>query len=152
MLPLILTDPQGMTALISRMKDDEASLGDVLAILCFMSLEQGPAYLRTALQTLDLHGPLALEAFRKQGPEGFALVKLYGPILETLGDGIPLDQALIVVRVNASYIDELQKSHRPETVAAHIRHAAAAGLTEMAAGSPDALRLIVDYGQTGERP
>ena len=78
------------------MKGDEASLGDALAVLCFMSLEQGPAYLRTALQTLDLHGPLALEAFRKQGPEGFALVRLYGPILETLGDAIPLDQALIL--------------------------------------------------------
>ncbi len=150
-LPLILADPQGMNALINRMKNDEAALGDALAILCFMSLEQGPADLRRVLQTLELNGPLALEAFRKQGPEGYALVTLYGPILEALGDAIPLDQALIVVRVNASYIDELQKSHRPETVAGHIRHAAAAGLTELAAGSADALRLIVEFGQTGER-
>ncbi len=150
-LPLILADPQGMNALINRLKNDGAALGDALAILCFMNLEQGPADLRRALQTLELNGPLALEAFRKQGPEGFALVTLYGPILEALGDAIPLDQALIVVRVNASYVDELQQSHRPETVAGHIRHAAAAGLTELAAGSADALRLIVEFGQTGER-
>jgi hypothetical protein len=150
-LPLILADPPGMSALIDRMKNDESALADALAVLCFMSLEQGPGDLRSALQTLELHGPLALEAFRKQGPEGFALVKLYGSTLEALGDAIPLDQALIVVRVNAPYIDELQQSHRPETVAGHIRHAAAAGLTELAAGSPDSLRLIVEFGQTGER-
>jgi hypothetical protein len=150
-LPLILADPQGMSALVDGMKNDEPALADALAVLCFMSLEQGPADLKSAMQTLELHGPLALEAFRKQGPEGFALVKLYGPILEALGDAIPLDQALILVRVNAPYIDELQQSHRPETVAGHIRHVAAAGLTEPAAGSPDALRLIVEYGQTGER-
>ena len=151
MLPLILADPNGLSGLIDRMKGDERALGDALAILCFMSLEQGPADLQSALQTLDLHGPLALDAFRKQGPEGFALVKLYGTTLEALGDAIPLDQALILVRVNAPYIDELQQSHRPETVAGHIRHAAAAGLTELASGSPDALRLIVEFGLTGER-
>ena len=143
--------PPGMCDLIDRMRNDERALGDALAILCFMSLEQGPADLHSALQTLDLHGPLALDAFRKQGPEGFALVKLYGPTLEALGDAIPLDQALILVRVNGAYIDELLRSHRSETVAGHIRHAAAAGLTEVACGSPEALRLIVEYGQTGEQ-
>ncbi len=150
-LPLVLADPQGMSGLIARMRGDEQALGDALAVLCFMSLEQGPADLQSALQTLDLHGALALEAFRKQGPEGFALVRLYGPTLEALGDSVPLDQALIVLRVNAAYIDELLHSHRPETVAGHIRHAAAAGLTELVAGSPDALRLIVEYGRNGER-
>ncbi len=150
-LPLILADPQGMSELIHRMKNDESALGDSLAVLCFMSLEQGPADLESALQTLELHGPLALDAFRKQGPDGFALVKLYGQILDALEDTIPLDQALILVRVNAPYIDELLQSHRPETVAGHIRHAAAAGLTELASGSQDALRLIVEFGQAGER-
>ncbi len=150
-LPLILADPGGMSDLIDRLKNDEHALGDSLAVLCFMSLEQGPADLKSGLETLEQHGPLALDAFRKQGPEGFALVKLYGPILDALEDAIPLDQALILVRVNAPYIDELLQSHRPETVAAHIRHAAAAGLTEPASGSPDALRLIVEYGDAGER-
>ena len=72
-----------------------------------MSLEQGPGDLKRALQTLARHERLALDAFRKQGPDGFALVSLYGPILEALGDAVPLDQALIVIRVNAPYIDEL---------------------------------------------
>ncbi len=150
-LPLILADPGGMSDLIDRVKNDESALADSLAVLCFMSLEQGPGDLKSGLETLEQHGPLALDAFRKQGPEGFALVKLYGPILEALEDAIPLDQALILVRVNALYIDELLHSHRPETVAAHIRHSAAAGLTEPASGSPDALRLIVEYGEGGER-
>ncbi len=150
-LPLILADPQGMSDLIDRLKSDEAALGDSLAVLCFLSLEQGPGDLKAGLQTLEAHGPLALDAFRKQGPEGFALVKLYGPILDALEDAIPLDQALILVRVNGPYIDEQLQSHRPETVAGHIRHAAAAGLTELASGSQDALRLIVEFGQAGER-
>jgi hypothetical protein len=150
-LPLILADPGGMSDLIDRLKNDERALGDSLAVLCFISLEQGPAELKSGLQTLEHHGPLALDAFRKQGPEGFALVKLYWPILDALEDAIPLDQALILVRVNATYIDELLQSHRPETVAAHVRHAAAAGLTEPASGSPDALWLIVEYGARGER-
>ena len=80
---------------------------DALAVLCFMSLEHGPGDLQRALQTLELHERLALDAFRKQGPDGFALVSLYGPILEALGDAVPLDQALIVIRVNAPYIDRI---------------------------------------------
>ena len=35
-------------------------------------------------------------------------------------------------------------------VAGHIRHAAAAGLIESLGGSPDALRLIVEFGRNGE--
>ncbi len=42
-------------------------------------------------------------------------------------------------------------THRPETVAGHLRHVAAAGLTESAGGSSNALRLIVEYGGPGER-
>ena len=78
-------------------------------------------------------------------------MKMYGPTLEALGEAIPLDEALILVHVNSSYIDELLQTHRSETVAGHIRHAAASGLTELACGSPQALRLIVEYGQIGER-
>ena len=150
MLPLILADAKGMCRLVDRMKRDEHSLDDALAVLCFMSLEDGPENLARALQTLALHEGLAIDAFRKQGPEGFALVSLYGPIFEALGDAVPLDQSLIVIRVNAPYIDELLLTHRSETVAAHIRHAAAAGLIEPLGGSPEALRLIVEFGHSGE--
>ena len=64
----------------------------MLAVLCFVSLERGSSDLRSALRTFEHHGPLALEAFRRHGLEGFALVSLYGPILEAMGNALPLDQ------------------------------------------------------------
>jgi len=150
-LPLILADPPAMTHLIERMAGDEEALGQVLAVLSFISLEKGSSDLRSALRTFDHHRPIALEACRRHGLEGFALVSLYGPVLEALGDALPLDQSLILLRVNADYIDELLQTHRPETVAGHLRHVAAAGLTAAVGGSPQALRLVVEYGEPGER-
>jgi hypothetical protein len=150
-LPLILADPVGMTQFVDRLSGDEKVLSDMLAVLCFVSLERGSSDLRSAIRTFDNHGPLALEAFRRLGPEGFALVSLYGPILEIMGNALPLDQSLILLRVNADFIDELLKTHRPETIAGHLRHVAAAGLTEAVGGSPDAMRLAVEYGAPGER-
>src|SRR6185312_6048502 len=94
-LPLILAEPQGMTALIDRLHDDRAALESALTVLGFVSLERGASDLRSALRTFEHFGPLALEAFRLQGLEGFALVSLYGPVFEALGDALPLDQALI---------------------------------------------------------
>jgi hypothetical protein len=151
MLPLILTDPVGIAQFMERLAGDEKRLADMLAVLSFVSLEHGPSDLQVALQTFELHGSLALEAFRRHGLEGFALVRLYGPVLEAVGNSLPLDQSLILLRVNADYVDELLKTHRPETVAGHLRHVSAAGLTEMAGGSSNALRLVVEYGGPGER-
>jgi hypothetical protein len=71
--------------------------------------------------------------------------------LEALADAMPLDQSLILLRVNADTIDELLRTHRPETVAGHLRHVAAAGLTEAVGGSPNAFRLVVEQGEPGER-
>jgi len=150
-LPLILADPPGVAELIQRMAGDEPALGDVLAVLNFISLENGSSDLRSALRTFDQHGPIALEAVRLHGLEGFALVRLYGPVLEALGDALPLDQSLILLRVNADYVDELLQTHRPETVAGHLRHVAAVGLVEATGGSPHALRLVVEQGEPGER-
>jgi len=150
-LPLILADPPAVTHLIEGMAGDEGALGEVLAVLSFISLERGPGDLRSALQTFDHHGPIALEACRRHGLEGFALVSLYGPILDALGDALPLDQSLILLRVNADYIDELLQTHRPETVAGHLRHVLAAGLIAEVGGSPQALRLVIEYGDAGER-
>jgi hypothetical protein len=150
-LPLILAEPQGMTALIERMQNDRAALGDVLTVLGFISLERGASDLRSALRTFEHYGPLAREAFRRQGLEGFALVSLYGPVLEALGDALPLEQALILAWVNADYLDELLQTHQPETVAKHLRHVAAAGLVEAAGSSTQGLRLIVEQGDAGER-
>jgi hypothetical protein len=150
-LPLILAEPQGVTALIERMADDPAALADVLAVLSFISLEPGSSDLRSALRTFDHHPTIALEAFRRQGLEGFALVSLYGPVLEAVGTALPLEQALILARVNADYLDELLRTHQSETVAGHLRHVAAAGLVEAVGGSPNALRLVVEQGEAGER-
>src|SRR5262249_30232882 len=149
--PLILAEPAGMTSLIQRMARDEVALGEMLAVLSFISLEQGPDALRSGLRTLDRHGPIALEACRRHGLEGFALVSLYGDVLESVGDSLPLDQSLVLLHVNSEYIDELLQTHRPETVAGHLRHVAAAGLTAAAGGSTHALQLIVEYGESGER-
>ena len=94
---------------------------------------------------------MALEAFRRQGLEGFALVSLYGPVLEAVGDALPMEQALILAWVNADYLDELLRTHRPETVAGYLRHVAAAGLVESVGGSTQALQLVVEQGEAGER-
>jgi hypothetical protein len=143
-LPLILADAPGITAMIERMSGDPAALGDA-------SLEHGASDLRSALRTLDHHGPIALESFRLRGLEGFALVSLYGPVIESVGGAMPLEQTLILARVNADYLDELLLTHEPETVARHLRHVAATGLVEAVGGSPQALRLVVEQGESGER-
>ena len=150
-LPLLLTDPVGVTELVTRWSGDPADLDDALALLSFISLEPGEADLHSAIRTLDDHGTLALEAFRVQGLDGFALVKLYGPVLDALGRSLPLDKALILLRVNASYVDDLLKTHQPEIVAGHLRHVAAVGLVDQVGSRPDALRLVVEFGERGER-
>ncbi|MBV8605940.1 MAG: hypothetical protein JO034_00565 [Singulisphaera sp.] len=150
-LPLVLADPVGVTELIERWSDDPRDLADALVILDLISLDRGAADLRVALRALDDHGPLALEAFRLQGLDGFALVSLHGPVLDALGGALPLDQSLILLRVNADYVDELLQTHGPETVAGHLRHIAAAGLVDAVGGSPNALRLVVEHGARGER-
>ncbi len=150
-LPLLLTDPVGVTELVTKWSGDPGDLEDSLGLLSFMSLEAGAADLRSAIRTLDDHGSLALEAFRVQGLDGFALVKMYGPVLDAVGRALPLDQALILLRVNGDYVDDLLKTHQPETVAGYLRHVAAAGLVEPVASSPDGLRLVVEFGDRGER-
>jgi hypothetical protein len=150
-LPLLLADPIGVAELVERWAGDPKDLADAFIVLTFVTLEHGAADLRVALRTLDDNGPLALEAFRQQGLDGFALVALYGPVLEALGNALPLDQALILLRVNADYVNELLQSHRPETVAEHLRHIAAVGLVEPVGGSRNALRLVVEQGDRGEQ-
>jgi hypothetical protein len=150
-LPLLLAEPEGVAGLVEHWSGEPKDLEDALALLGFISLESGSADLRAALRTLDTQGPLALAAFRVQGLDGFALVTLYGPVLQELGRAMLLDQSLILLRVNAGYIDELLRTHRVATVADHLRHVAAARLIEAVGGSPNALRLVVEHGERGER-
>jgi len=150
-LPLLLTEPEGVASLVDRWTGEPSDLTDALALLGFISLEPGAADLRAALRTLDTQGPLALAAFRVQGLDGFAIASLYGPVLQELGQAMPLDKSLILLRVNSDYIDELLRTHRPETIAGHLRHVDAARLVEAVGGSPNALRLVVEHGPLGER-
>ncbi len=150
-LPLILAEPEGVCDLIRQLEDEPERLNEALVVLDFLSLEHGADDLRRALSTLDRHGPLALDAFRRFGPEGFALVTLYGPLLQALGDAMPLDQALILLRVNTDDVDALLQTRTPEALAANLRHVAAAGLIEAVGSSPHGLRLAMEYGQAGDR-
>jgi hypothetical protein len=150
-LPLILADPTGMAELAESLRGDEAALNDALAILSLISLDQGAADLRTGLRTIENHRHLAIEAFRQHGLEGFALVSLYGPVLESLGSALPLDQALILLRVNSDDVDVMLQTHRPETVAGYLGHVAATGLVEAVGGSPHALKLFVEFAERGEQ-
>ena len=76
MLPLVLADPGGMCSLVNRMQGDEKALANALAVLCFMSLEHGPADLESGLQTLERHERLASRPFAGKGPMGLRLSPL----------------------------------------------------------------------------
>ena len=115
-------------------------------------IEEYVEVLREALsgKKIDYEGEtVRVEAFRLQGLDGFALVSLYGPVLDALGAALPLDQALILLKVNTEYVDALLLTQRPEVVAGHLRHAAPTGLVEAVGGSPHALRLLVEFGGRG---
>lgn len=150
-LPLVLADPAGVTGLIERLQDDPKSLDDALAVLNFIALDHGTADLRQALRTLEYYPGLALDAFRQMGPEGFALVILYGPVLEALGGSLPLDEALILLRVNTEDVDELLQTRSAETVASALRHVGSSGIVEAVGSSPHGLRLSVEFGEDGDQ-
>jgi hypothetical protein len=78
-------------------------------------------------------------------------VSLYGPVLEALGTAMPLDESLVLLRVNAGFVDEQLNTHRPETVARRMAHVKAADLVAQAGGSPSGLRLSVEFGDLGDR-
>jgi hypothetical protein len=150
-LPLILADPEGVRGLVDRIGQNAESLGDALAVLSLVSLEEGASDLRTALRAFESHQAIALEASRKHGVGGLALVSLYGPVLEQLGESVPLEQALILLEVNADYVDTLLRTLPGGSVAEILRHVAAAGLIEQVASDPSGLRLVVEEGAAGER-
>ena len=150
-LPFFLVDADGTADLIRRYSNDEKTLRDAFVILDFIDLTPGATDLRRALQTLDQHGQLAVDAFRLQGLDGFALVASRGLVLEALGDALPLEQALILLKVNDDDLDEMLRTRSAESVAESLRHVAAAGLVAEVGGSAHGLRLTVDYGERGER-
>lgn len=150
-LPLILADPEGVTELMAANGGDDQTLADQLTVLSLIDLEGGAADIRAAIRTLEDRPTLALDAFRQFGVEGFAMASLYGPVLDALGPSTPLDDSLILLRVNSDYVDELLATHRPETVARHLARVRAAGLVKQVGDGPGALRLAVEYGAIGEK-
>ena len=113
LLPLLMAEPAGMAELIDRYEADADDLRDMLVALTLVNLEPGPTDLRAALRTFDQYGPLALQAFRLEGPDGLAIVLRYGPVLVALGESLPLEEALILLRVNAEDLDRLLATKRP---------------------------------------
>jgi hypothetical protein len=150
-LPLLLAEPEGASDLLRRLADEPEALAGSLALLDFVSLADGPESLRRALAVLETDRELALDCFRRFGPEGFALAALYAPVLRALGDGMPLDDALVVLKVNSDEVDALLRTRPPESVARLLRHVASAGLVEAVGGSPHGLRLAAEFGEAGDR-
>ncbi len=150
-LPLILAAPQEVRALVARLEDDPPALAEALSLLDLVSLESGPQDLKAAIETLERHPALGLGAFRARGPEGFALVRLYGEILERLGDSVPLDEALIILQVNSADVDSLLQTRTASQLAAHVRHVASQRLAEAVGSGAHGLRLSIEFGDDGDR-
>ena len=148
-LPLILDEPAGVSSLIDRWQGDPDRLGDALAVL--MCLDLGvDGQLIDAVRTLETYGNLAIDAYRLQGLEGFATVHQYGPVLLALRDAIPLEQALIILRVNAVDVTATLETSTPDRLAAEIRHVAARNLVPEVGGSPVGLRFLREFGKAAE--
>lgn len=148
-LPFLLADPKGTAGLIRRHRDDSDRLAEALAVLSFVRLDEGATDLRVALRTLEAHGDLTIDACRLMGLDGLALVGLFGATLEALGDSLSLQDALILLKVNADGASELLRTRTPEAVARVIQHVGAAELVSEVASSPYGLRLAADYGDQG---
>lgn len=150
-LPLILAAFEETAALMRRLGSDRQARDEALQILDFVNLDKGRESLTRAIATIDAYPGLARDAFRLRGPEGFALVVLYGELLDGLGASMPLLDALIVLQVNSDDVDTLMQSRRATELSAHLRHVGAAGITPAVGSSIHGLRLSIDYGADGDR-
>ncbi len=149
-LPLILAEPAGITDLIERRGHELAELERTLELLQCISLETGPTDLQHALQTLEQDRDLSLRAFERMGPEGFALIRLYGPIFEAVGDAVPLDHTLLTLGTNSDDLERLLRQHSSAQLARELHHLSSLGLLDEAASSPHGLRLALEFGTAGE--
>ena len=151
MLPLILADPRGMCSpgRSHEGRPDGARRRPGGALLHEPRARAGRPADRPCERSSGTSGSRS-RRFASKGPTGSpwsASTARSSRRWETPCRSI---ESLILLRVNAAYIDELLQSHRSETVAGHLRHVAAAGLIEAVGGSPEALRLVVEFGADGE--
>jgi hypothetical protein len=149
-LPLLLASPSEVTGWIEAHREDPASLGESLALLHLVSLEQGPAALRDAIACLDARLNLSLQAFRRFGPEGFALARRFGPLLDELDGSVELDRSIALLWANHEDAAELLKTHSASSLARQIHHLDRTGLLEMAGSTPRGLRFAIELGYEGE--
>jgi len=149
-LPLLMSEPEAVAALVERMSGDPDDLRDALIALQLVSLRDGSKNLRTIVDTLERHPKWSLEALRRRGPEGLMLVTLFGDVLESLSRETILDDTLVALHVACEDMQVYLRDHSPESLAAHLRHLAAKGLLTRVADHPNALRLTLEYGDRGE--
>jgi hypothetical protein len=151
LLPLMMSEPEAVAALVERMADEPQELRDAVVALQLVSLKEGPRSLRRVVDTLEKHPKWALEALRRRGPEGLLLVHLFGDVIERLGRDALLDDALVALHVACDDMQEYLKDHSPDTLASHIRHLSAAGLLMRTADHPNSLKMTLEFGELGER-
>lgn len=149
-LPLMMSEPEAVAALVERMSHDHADLRDTIVALQLISLREGPKNIRSIVDTLDRHPKWSLEALRKRGPEGLLLVSLFGDVIESLANESVLDDVLVALQVSCEDMQEYLRDHSPESLASHLRHLSARGLLSRVADHPNALRLTLEYGDRGE--
>jgi hypothetical protein len=150
-LPLLLAAPDEVADLIDRLHDDPVALGESLAILDLIAIDRGADDIRRAIATIDRHGSLAVDAFRRFGPEGFALAARFGPLIESLAGRIGLDRTLALLWSNADDLRELLDRRSPESIARVANHLDELGLLEAAGSTPHGLRFVIELGPLGER-
>ncbi len=150
-LPLILAEPEGVCDLIEHAGDRGLDPAEILAALALISLDQGPGDLSRGVRIMAQHGPLALRAIRRMGTVGLGLAAQYAEVLEALPESVPLDDALIMARVNGEDLDRYLTTHQPRTAAASFARAVELGLVAEVCGAPGGLRLMIEHGELGER-
>lgn len=150
-LPVLMAAPDRVPHLVQSLQDDPELLGEALALLGLIQLDPGRVSLDAALDTLEAEPRLALTAFRTHGPEGFALVHRFGPVLHELGESVSPSLALVVLQVNAADLLDTPSSWSPAVLSRLIRHLQARGLLEAAAGSAHGLHIAREFGAAGDR-
>jgi hypothetical protein len=144
-LPFLLADPKRIAGVLDHFGSD------ALEPLAYVDLSDGGVSLRRAVSVLDRYGKLAIEATEQLGPAGFLLMERYGSVVEAIHRELGLARSLAVVAAAYEDLDELIERHRTRTVADVILHLENRNLLDVAAGTPNGLRLAVEFGSDGER-
>jgi hypothetical protein len=75
----------------------------------------------------------------------------YGGLIESIHHDLGLARSLMIVAAAYEDLDELSERHRTRTIADLILHLNDRGLLDVVAGTPNGLRLAIEFGSDGER-